>query len=170
MYVISHNYISAVTFWHHFICFNIFFLAAFRAKLKRITVNVNGETVLKFKVLRKIFKSNRRGVPKTHFKTAKIWRKTTCNCQQLEAGKVYLMAGHYDKVTKRLALNDNGWIGKWKRGLYRQIKNWQKRRRRRQNTLSNNRTKKGVQSSRFCSYAWKFLHGSVGFSAKHARK
>ena len=67
---------------------------------------------------------------------------------QLNVGKVYLFAGHHDIAAKRMVLNFDGWIRKWKQGTYRQIKNWQGRLNQQQQqktkALFFNRTKKGT--------------------------
>ena len=88
---------------------------------------MNGEAVLKVKVLRKIFRSSKQIPPKASIKKTRIWKTTTCNCQQLRVGKVYFLAGNYDKSTRRLVLNGNSFMTEWKKSIRLQIKNWQRR-------------------------------------------
>lgn len=100
-----------------------------RAKLKQVTVSSDGIKTLKIKVLRTIFKSNRRDFPDPKLKKiSRILVNTTCNCVQGVVNKVYLVAARYrDMAANRMVLSNRGWMEEWKRGTLCQIDVWQRR-------------------------------------------
>ncbi|XP_013417178.1 secreted frizzled-related protein 3 [Lingula anatina] len=76
-----------------------------------------------------------------------LWTKGMCVCAKVEANKEYLFLGHEDKVTKRLLLNDDALVLKWKKKVAKKLKRWESRKRRSRGR-GKSRKKKGNSGKR----------------------